>query len=313
MNHAIVTKDLTKDYRTGFGLQKIRAIENLNLEVETREIFGFLGPNGAGKTTTIKILVGLSHPTSGKATVLGKSTGDITTKKQIGFLPESPYFYEYLSAYEYLQLCAQVSGIEKDLHNSQIEKLLHLVRLERFAKMPLKGFSRGMLQRLGIAQALIHNPELVILDEPMGGLDPIGRREFRDIILKLRTQGKTVFFSTHILADVEMICDRVGIILNGKLINTGRLDEILGSEIESFEILVKGLDHKMTRMVERLFPQVIPREEKVLIEVKTEEEVEKVLAILRETEAKLLSLQPKRKTLEDHFISQIQKERLKEI
>lgn len=313
MSCAIVTENLTKDYRTGFRLKKIRAIENLNLEVETREIFGFLGPNGAGKTTTIKILVGLSRPTSGTAIVLGRPSSDVTTKKKIGFLPESPYFYEHLNPYEYLQLCAQVSGVEKNRHNSQIEKLLNLVRLERFAKVPLKGFSRGMFQRLGIAQALIHNPELVILDEPMGGLDPIGRREFRDIILKLKTQGKTVFFSTHILADVEMICDRVGIVLNGKLINTGRLDEILGSEIESFEILVKGLDHKMVRTLARLFFRVIPQEEKVLIEVKTEEEVEKVFAIIRETGAKLLSLQPKRKTLEDHFIGQIQKERLKEI
>lgn len=313
MSYAIVTENLTKDYRTGFRLQKIRAIENLNLTVESHEIFGFLGPNGAGKTTTIKILVGLARPTSGKATILGKPSSDVAIKKQIGFLPESPYFYEYLNAYEYLNLCAQVSGVAKELHNSQIEKLLNSVGLMRFAKMPLKGFSRGMLQRLGIAQALIHNPELVILDEPMGGLDPIGRREFRDIILKLKAQGKTVFFSTHILSDVEMICDRVGIILNGKLISTGHLDNILGSEVESFEVVVKGFDHKIIRTIERFADKVILREDKVLIEVKTEDEVERIMAIIREVGAKLLSLQPKRKTLEAHFISQIQKERLKEI
>jgi ABC-2 type transport system ATP-binding protein len=179
--------------------------------------------------------------------------------------------------------------------------------------MPMRGFSRGMLQRVGIAQALIHDPELVILDEPMGGLDPIGRREFRDIILKLKEQGKTIFFSTHILADVEMICDRVGIILNGKLINTGRLDEILGSEIETFEMVVKGLDRKMVKVIERISNKVIPSEDKVLIEVKTEEEVERIMVIMREVGAKLLSLLPRRKTLEDHFISEIQKERLKEI
>jgi len=313
MSQVIKIENLTKDYRTGFRLQKIRAVENLNLEIEAKEIFGFLGPNGAGKTTTIKILVGLSKPTSGKAIVMGKPSSAVMIKKQIGFLPESPYFYEYLNAYEYLKLCAEVSGLEKSRHEHQIEKVLNLVRLERFTKIPLKGFSRGMSQRLGIAQALIHDPELVILDEPMGGLDPIGRREFRDIILTLKTQGKTVFFSTHILSDVEMICDRVGIILNGKLINTGRLDEILGSEIESFEILIRGFDHKMIKVIERLFDKVIPSDEKVLIEVKTEEEVDKVMSIIRENNAKLLSLQPKRKTLEDHFISQIQKERLKEI
>lgn len=313
MGRIIVTENLTKDYRTGFRMQKIRAIENLNLEVEAREIFGFLGPNGAGKTTTIKILVGLAKPTSGRALVFGKPSTDVPIKRQIGFLPESPYFYEYLNAVEYLKLCAQLSGMDSYEHDKQIKKLLNLVRLERFAKMSLKGFSRGMLQRLGIAQALIHNPELVILDEPMGGLDPIGRREFRDIILTLKTQGKTIFFSTHILADVEMICDRVGILVNGKLINTGRLDAILGTEIETFEILIKGLDRKMVKVLERLSDKVIPSEDKVLIEVKTEEEVERIMVIIREVGAKLISLLPRRKTLEDHFISEIQKERLKEI
>lgn len=313
MSRVIITENLTKDYRTGFRLQKIRAIENLNLEVEAREIFGFLGPNGAGKTTTIKILVGLSEPTSGKVLVMGKPSTDVDSKKQIGFLPESPYFYEYLNAQEYLRLCAQVSGVERERIGPQIEKMLNMVRLERFTKLPIKGYSRGMLQRLGIAQALIHNPELVILDEPMGGLDPIGRREFRDIILNLKTQGKTIFFSSHILADVEMICDRVGIILNGKLINIGRLEEMLGSEIENFEIVVKGLDRKMVKVVERMSDSVIAGDDKVLIEVKNEEEVERIMAIIREVGAKLLSLQPRRKTLEDHFITQIEKERLKQI
>lgn len=313
MGRIIVTENLTKDYRVGFRMQNVRAIENLNLEVEAREIFGFLGPNGAGKTTTIKILVGLAKPTSGRAFVLGKASTDVAVKKQIGFLPESPYFYEYLNPVEYLHLCAQLSGIEKDLHQKQVDKYLKLVRLERFAKMSIKGFSRGMLQRLGIAQALIHNPELVILDEPMGGLDPIGRREFRDIILSLKTQGKTIFFSTHILADVEMICDRVGILLNGKLINTGRLDDILGTEIETYEILIKGLERKMIKVLERLSDDVIVSEDKVLIQVKSEEEIERIMVIIREVGAKLVSLIPRRKTLEDHFLNEIKKERLKEI
>ncbi|MCX8014633.1 MAG: ABC transporter ATP-binding protein, partial [candidate division WOR-3 bacterium] len=206
-----------------------------------------------------------------------------------------------------------LSGIVPDDHSKQITKLLKLVRLDAFEKMKIRGFSRGLLQRLGIAQALIHNPELVILDEPMGGLDPIGRREFRDIILNLKAQGKTVFFSTHILADVEMICDRVGILLNGRLINIGRLDEILGTEIETFEIVIKNIDRKMIKVLERLSDKVIPSEDKVLIEVKTEEEVERIMAIVREVNAKLVSLLPRRKTLEDHFMSEIQKERLKAI
>jgi ABC-2 type transport system ATP-binding protein len=319
MGRVIYTENLSKDYRTGFRLQKIQAIENLNIEVEAQEIYGFLGPNGAGKTTTIKILVGLTKPTSGKAMVLGRPSIDIEVKKSIGFLPESPYFYEYLNAYEYLALCAQINGIEKAKEKKQVEKMLNLVRLERFSKLPIKGYSRGMLQRLGIAQALISDPQLVILDEPMGGLDPIGRREFRDIILSLKTQGKTVFFSTHILADVELICSRVGIILNGKLISSGRLDDILSSEIESFEMVVRGLDRKMVKVVERLAHKVIASptresaEEEIFVEVTSEEEVERIMAIIREVNGKLLSLQPRRKTLEDHFISQIERERLKQI
>ncbi|MCS7258679.1 MAG: ABC transporter ATP-binding protein [candidate division WOR-3 bacterium] len=314
MPKAIYTENLTKVYRSGFRLQKVKAVENLNLEVEAQEIYGFLGPNGAGKTTTIKILVGLAQPTSGKAVVLGRPAGDLGTKKLIGFLPESPYFYEYLNAVEYLTFCAQLSGIEQNRIKKQVEKMLALVRLDKFAHMPIRGYSRGMLQRLGIAQALIGDPELVILDEPMGGLDPIGRREFRDIILALKAQGKTVFFSTHILADVELICSRVGIILNGRLINSGRLDEILLSEIEGFELIVKGLDRKMVKVIERFASKVISSaENETYLEVTDEAGVERVLAIVREVGGKLISLQPKKKTLEDHFIDQIAKERLKAI
>jgi ABC-2 type transport system ATP-binding protein len=314
MPKVIYTENLTKIYRSGFRLQKVKAIENLNLEVEAQEIYGFLGPNGAGKTTTIKILVGLARPTNGKAMVLGRPVDDLETKRRIGFLPESPYFYEYLNAYEYLGLCAQLSGIDSHEQPRRIERMLNLVRLEKFAKMPIRGYSRGMLQRLGIAQALIGEPELVILDEPMGGLDPIGRREFRDIILNLKAQGKTVFFSTHILADVELICSRVGIILNGRLINSGRLDEILLSEIEGFEVIVKGLDRKMIKVIERFAAKVIASgENETYLEVISEEDLERVLAIIREIKGKVLSLQPKKKTLEEHFIDQIEKERLKQL
>ncbi|MEO0072245.1 MAG: ABC transporter ATP-binding protein [candidate division WOR-3 bacterium] len=313
MPKAIYTENLTKIYRSGFRLERIKAIENLNLEVEAQEIYGFLGPNGAGKTTTIKILVGLAQPSSGRAVVLGKPAGDLRTKKLIGFLPESPYFYEYLNAYEYLTFCAQLSGVEKEKIKRQVDRMLELVRLDKFAKMPIRGYSRGMLQRLGIAQALIGDPELVILDEPMGGLDPIGRREFRDIILNLKAQGKTIFFSTHILADVELICSRVGIILNGRLINSGRLDEILLSEIEGFELIVKGLAPKMVKVVERFASKVIASAEETYLEIVNEADLERVLAIVREVGGKLISLQPKKKTLEDHFINQIAKERLKAI
>ncbi len=312
MNRVIFTENLTKDYRTGFRMQKVRAIENLNLEVFSHEIFGFLGPNGAGKTTTIKILVGLAHPTIGRAFLFGKPPNHIDTKRRIGFLPESPYFYEYLNAKEYLEFCCQVSGI-KDNVRQRINRLLELVRLEPFAKLPVRNYSRGMLQRLGIAQVMVTDPELVILDEPMGGLDPIGRREFRDIIISLKEQGKTVFFSTHILTDVEMICDRVGIILNGKLVSTGQLDKILAEKLETIDIVAEGLDHKTIRAIEKIATKVITTDNRALITVANEETAERILTIIREVRAKLVSLQPRRKTLEDHFISQIQKERLKEI
>lgn len=312
MDRVIFTENLTKDYRTGFRMQKVRAIEDLNLEVFAHEIFGFLGPNGAGKTTTLKILVGLAHPTKGRASVFGKSPNHIETKKRIGFLPESPYFYEYLNAKEYLEFCCQVSGI-KDNVSKRINRLLELVRLAPFAKLPIRGYSRGMLQRLGIAQVMVTDPELVILDEPMGGLDPIGRREFRDIIIALKEQGKTVFFSTHILTDVEMICDRVGIILNGKLVSTGNLDKILAEKVEMIDIVAEGLDHKTIRAIEKIASKVIVGDNRALITVQSEETGERILTIIREVRAKLVSFQPRRKTLEDHFISQIQKERLKEI
>ena len=220
----IVIEDLTKSYASGWpGRPPFVALDGLSLTVRRGEIFGFLGPNGAGKTTTLKILLGLVRATGGRALLLGQPAGDVETRRRIGFLPESPYFYDYLTADEFLTFYGQLAGLGYTAIAQRVTDLLGLVGLADARARQLRKFSKGMLQRIGLAQALIHDPELVILDEPMTGLDPVGRKQVRDLILSLRDRGKTIFFSTHILHDVEMICDRVGIVMKGRLLASGRV------------------------------------------------------------------------------------------
>jgi ABC-2 type transport system ATP-binding protein len=299
----VTTRGLNKIYRSGFRLKRVQALVDLDLEIERGEIFGFLGPNGAGKTSLIKVLMGLSRPTSGSVEVFGRRPRDARTKARIGFLPESPYFYDYLTAVEFLRLAAQLSGVPGAEVETRVGSLLRLVRMEHAVNQQMRGFSRGMLQRMGIAQALVGDPEFVVLDEPMGGLDPVGRKEFRDIIFNLRERGKTVFFSTHILSDVEMVCDRVGIIIGGRMVNVGLLSEILSDEIESYEITVTGVTGKFRKVLERVSRQAIRSGDTLLLTVRTQEEVDKVMAIVREARVHLQALVPRRKTLEDHFMS----------
>jgi ABC-2 type transport system ATP-binding protein len=301
----VAARRLNRFYRSGFRLRQVHALVDFDLEIEPGEVFGFLGPNGAGKTSLIKIIMGLSRPSSGEVSVFGRSPRDAATKARIGFLPESPYFYEYLTAREFLRLVARLANVPGAEAETRAESLLRLVGMEGSADLQMRGYSRGMLQRMGIAQALIGDPEFVVLDEPMGGLDPVGRKEFRDIIFNLRERGKTVFFSTHILSDVEMICDRVGIIIAGRLVNVGRLSEILSDEVESFEIVVAGVTGKFRRAFERVGRQAIRSDDTVLVTVRDEDEVDKVLAIAREAGARIRSLVPRRKTLEDHFMQYV--------
>lgn len=227
----IQTSELTKIYRTGFWLnQKIESLKNCSLTVYQGETFGLLGPNGAGKTTLLKTLLGIVRPTSGKAWLLGSSIGDTKVKQRIGYLPENAYFYDYLTGWEFLQFVAGLFEIPTDLQQQRIPILLDLVGLSKVAakKKQLRQYSKGMLQRIGMAQALINDPEVVFLDEPMSGLDPMGRYQIREIILSLKSQGKTIFFNSHILSDVEQICDRIAILAEGELICTGSLDQLLG-------------------------------------------------------------------------------------
>jgi ABC-2 type transport system ATP-binding protein len=238
---AIEILGLEKTYATGFWRKRPKcALRRLDLQVEPGEVFGFLGPNGAGKTTTLKLLMGLVFPSAGSARILGMEINDPRVKAQIGFLPEQPYFYDYLTASELLEYYAQLSGVRAKERRAKVVEVLTRVGLNDVAGTQLRKFSKGMLQRVGIAQAILHNPKVLFFDEPMSGLDPIGRREVRDLMEELRRQGKTVFFSTHILSDAESLCDRVAIIHLGELRGVGAVADLTSSVEGKVEIIWHG-------------------------------------------------------------------------
>jgi ABC-2 type transport system ATP-binding protein len=304
MHQIIKTIDLTKEFQSSFPFRKITALADLSLKVTQGEVFGFLGPNGSGKTTTFKLLLGLLYPTRGKIFLWGEDHYKIELKAKIGFLPESPYFYNYLKAKEYLNLCGQLFEINAKERHNKINTLLERVGLQDHKNALIKTYSKGMLQRLGLAQALIHDPELLILDEPMSGLDPLGRKEVRDIMLELKAQGKTIIFSTHILSDVETVCDRVGIIIKGSLKDCGPIEKLLNPKIKSFEICIKGLPiETINNLRERGLP-VIQRGEETFIRVE-EAGVNDVLHNLLKKGGELISFIPQKETLEDLYVSQI--------
>ncbi len=238
---AIATKDLGKTYRTSVWKSAVRSLDRLSLTVRSNEVFGFLGRNGAGKTTTIKILCGLIRPTNGEAHICGESVRRRTARKYIGYLPENPYFYEYLTPRETLDFYGRLHGLNRTERAAEWEKLSDLLDLRDIAEQRVRGFSKGMRQRLGFAVALVGDPAILILDEPMSGLDPLGRRSIRELILKMRDEKKTIFFSSHVLGDVEQICDRVGILVKGKLTNQGRIDELLTERVCLVEVIASEL------------------------------------------------------------------------
>src|SRR6267142_720147 len=232
-------ENLTKDYEVGFWRKrKVRALDGLSLSVEQGEIFGFLGANRAGKTTTLKLLMRLIYPTAGQARILGHDIAEVAMHHRIGYLPENPYFYDYLTAREFLEYCAELFGFPRNARKRQAEDLLRRVRLdEKSWNTQLRKFSKGMLQRVGLAQALVNDPEVVFLDEPMSGLDPVGRREVRDLIAALRPEGKTVFMCSHILSDIEVLCDSVAILKGGSVARSGSLEELRAAEMSAIEII----------------------------------------------------------------------------
>ena len=297
---------LTKEFRLGLRRRRSLAVNGLDLEVEQGEIFGFLGPNGAGKTTTIKILMGLIYPTSGTAWILDREIGDVAVKREVGFLPEAPYFYEYLTGEEFLRFYGQIFGLGGASLVKKIDQMLEMVKLTEARRLPLRKFSKGMLQRIGLAQALINDPKVVILDEPMSGLDPIGRRDVRDIILHLRDQGKTVFFSTHILPDVEMICDRVGILVKGHLRAVGAVHELVGAgAVTSIEIVVQGLPESGLQEAGLLGGTVVRRGDQVLIKLEDAAKMDHMLEVIRRHAGRLVSLVPHKRSLEDLFLKEV--------
>jgi ABC-2 type transport system ATP-binding protein len=299
--HAIEIKDLTKAYPVGFWKKQLRpALNGLTLTVEKGETFGFLGPNGAGKTTTLKILMGIIRPSSGSATILGQDYRTPEVKRQIGFLPEQPYFYDYLSAPELLDYYAQLSGVAAAERAQRIRPLLDRVGLGDVGNKQLRKFSKGMLQRVGIAQAIIHDPEVVILDEPMSGLDPLGRHEVRELIQGLKDQGKTIFFSTHILSDAEALCDRVAVIHKGELRGIGVVNDLRSSVAENSEVIWESA--QAVPMLKELLTGLHITGETVRGVVRNAD-LDNLLEKLRQQRARLVSVTPLHGTLEDYFMA----------
>ena len=307
MSSALATFDLTKDYAVGFWRKRpYRALDRLTLEVREGEVFGFLGPNGAGKTTALKLLMQLVFPSAGRAEILGKPLGDLAVKRRIGYLPENPYFYDYLTAEELLMYFGALFGYAAAERRRRASRLLDLVGIAGERRLQLRKFSKGMLQRVGIAQALLNDPDLVIFDEPMSGLDPLGRRDVRALILSLRDRGCTVFFSSHVLSDAEALCSRVAILARGRLIASGGLHEMLAFEASGWELVVSGIPAGRAPSVGPGIRRVVPISDgRYALELPLEPPPERLMVDLTASGAKLVSLNPLRPTLEDLFVEQV--------
>lgn len=281
---AIEIMDIHKTFPGKRG-NKVNALKGLSLTVDQGEVFGFLGPNGAGKTTTIKILMGLIRPSGGQARIMGHDAGSHRGRKQVGYLPENPAYYDYLTAREYLLFVARTFGMNKGRVNEKIEELLRLLELWDARDRTLRGYSKGMVQRLGLAQALIHDPDVYVLDEPMSGLDPLGRALIKKIILDLRAKGKCVFFSTHITSDVEAVCDRVGIVLQGTLREVERIDSIMAVGLMGYQVLLQGA------VPERRIDRYVPKDD-----------LPKFMKETFDSGMEIVHIEPKRKDLESFFL-----------
>ena len=310
MEYVVEINSLSKDYETGLWRKKrVRALDDLTLNVKGGQIFGFLGGNGAGKTTTIKLLMSLIFPTEGSAKILGCDTADVQMHRRIGYCPENPYFYDYLTARELMDYFGELFGFDTATRRAKTEQLLTAVGLEeKDWKRQLRKYSKGMLQRVGLAQSLINDPEIVFLDEPMSGLDPVGRREIREMIAGLREKGVTVFMSTHILSDIEALCDEVAILRNGKLAASGNLSELLATSGEQriLEISVQGVAADAIReQIEFIAGATISAEATgAIIQILDESDIDAVLTITRNAGGHLISVQPVKQSLEELFVKE---------
>jgi ABC-2 type transport system ATP-binding protein len=299
---ALEIKNLKKSFLSNFLIRRYRILKNINITAEKGEIYGFLGPNAAGKTTTIKCVLGLITPDSGECLVYGQSSGSINGRQIVGFLPEQPYFYDYLTAKELLHFTGMLFSLPRKHIKERVQELIELVGLKGREELKLRKYSKGMIQRIGLAQALIHDPEFLILDEPFSGLDPIGRKELRDIILSLKQEGKTIFFSSHILQDMELMVDKVGIIMAGEIVKEGKISELISHSVNYYEIVFTGIEKGRLTSSNLEFFQ---KENNYIARCRDFEEVNRGIENIIMNQGKIISVTPVKMTLEDIFLKEI--------
>jgi ABC-2 type transport system ATP-binding protein len=300
--NALEIKNLKKSFRSNFAIKVYHILKGIDITVEKGEIYGFLGPNGAGKTTTMKCILGIIFPDSGEISILDQPAQRAESRRNVGFLPEHPYFYDYLTAEELLVFTGMLFSIPKKKILGRAKELIKLVGLKDKRDLKLKKYSKGMIQRVGLAQALVHDPDLIILDEPFSGLDPIGRKELREIILSLKNAGKTIFFSSHILQDMEMMVDRVGIILEGEIKKQGKLSDLISHSVRFYEIVFTGIDEK-TLMNQQV--KYVLQDKNYITKLETNEETNQTIEWITKNQGKILSVTPVKLTLEDIFLKEI--------
>lgn len=299
--------NLIKDYTSGFFRKKVRVLQDVSFSVNQGEIFGFVGPNGAGKTTTFKLILGFVSPTGGMVELMGKPLGDVKVKRKIGYLPENPYFYDYLTGEELLHYMGELHGVDRDRLSGRVDDLLEKVKMTHARRIQLRKYSKGMLQRIGIAQALVNDPEFLILDEPMSGLDPIGQREIRELILEQKELGRTILMSSHILSDVEALCDRVAIIINGKVVKSGELQRLFEDISSAYEMLVRVEGETVLKSLNDL--NVTVEKRAGLVVLKFDEEIkDRVLEVISRSGGDIITLHPLRKSLEGLFVEEAAKD-----
>jgi ABC-2 type transport system ATP-binding protein len=298
----IRVSNLSKAFRQGFWMRRVEAVRGITFDVHRGDVFGFLGPNGAGKTTTIKVLTGLIAPTSGRAELFGTSAPNPASRRRIGFLPESPYIYPYLTPMEFVELCGRLSGLRGGALRDRVRDVIAMVGMSHAANRPARKLSKGMLQRTGLAAALVSDPELLILDEPMSGLDPVGRKEVRDLIAHERNKGRTIFFSSHILSDVETLCDRVAILQRGQVIVSGRLDTLLRRDAERANLVLTDVTDEQARNLGDRWGEMRAVAGRLVMTVAGRDRLQQVLSEVRSMGITVLEVSPLQETLEDLFM-----------